>query len=387
METKQKEGGRIGMTPTTQHYFALLQAGLWGKEANSSLFGETTDWDSIYNLAKSQTTLGIVYDGMLTLPNELRPERPLFMKWSALVARIEEDNEFLNTRLKEVDTLYRTHGIIPILLKGQGVAQNYLCPRHRQSGDIDLYVSRKHYTTANALLRREATGEHEENNKHTNIRWRNVDIENHRIIAHLSVPRANRLFQRYVANWYPQGRLQDIDGHTVTLPPLEFDVVFILMHSVLHFLNEGVGLRQVCDWTCLLHANAGKLNHDLVNRLLRQFGLYKAAKAFGAIATAQLGLSADELPFALTSADHQLGAWLLDDILRGGNFGRSYDGLQQRPHGYWKGKLHTFFRAYRRCAELKALAPGEARWYPFMLFLASLKTQFRLRLSRLSHSR
>ncbi len=375
------------MTLITQQYFTLLQAGLWGKEADSNLFDEATDWDSIYHLAKNQTTLGVAYDGILTLPPELRPERLLFMKWSALMARIEESNEYLNVRLKEVDTLYRAHGITPILLKGQGVAQNYRCPHHRQSGDIDLYVSQKHYAVANALLRREATSEHEENNKHTNIHWHNVDIENHRIIAHLSVPRANRLFQRCIAHWYPQGRLQVIDGHTVTLPPLEFDVVFILMHSVLHFLNEGVGLRQVCDWTCLLHANAGKMDCDQVNRMLHQFGLYKAAKAFGAIATSQLGLPTDELPFILTPADHKLGAWLLDDILRGGNFGRSYDGLQQRPHGYWKGKLHTFLRAYHRCAELKTLAPGEARWYPFMLFLASLKTQFRLRLSRFPHSR
>lgn len=369
------------ITKIQQQFSVLLKAGLWGKEGDASLFGGDTDWMELMMMAKRQACMGVVYDGILTLPKELQPPRGIFLQWSNIVALIEEDNEFLNGKVAEVFTLYRENGLHPVLLKGQGVAQCYRNPLHRNSGDIDVYIGNADYEKANALLREEATSEHEENNKHASIHWRGVTIENHRIMTHLNAPGCNSFFVKALNEWYPQGaRSLKVGGYEAAVCPVEFDITFVLIHSVLHFLNEGVGLRQICDWTCMLHAHGRKMGKEHFLYLLKGIGMLKAARAFGVIATEFLGLPPEDLPFELKKKDYELGEWLLHDVLEGGNFGWYYQNKKKRPKGYWAGKWHTFTQAFQRCRELGRLAPAEARWFPLYLAYASAKMQIKLRL-------
>lgn len=366
------------MTQIQKQFFALVQSGLWGRDIDSNLFDQQTDWQQLYQSAKVQSLLGITFDGMQNLPQELRPKRELYLKWCNTLLQIEECNRILNRELANVYALYRANRIEPVLMKGQGVAQNYRNPLHRQCGDIDLYIGVRNYEKANELLRQESTGEHEENHKHTCIHWHNVDIENHRILSRLSSPRADRSFQQEIARWHGTEacRSLDIEGCRVTLPPLSFDVAYILAHSALHFLNEGIGLRQVCDWTVMLHARREELDRKKTARLLQQWGLDKAARIFGVVAVHYLGLSTEDLPIPYTEKDLKTGEWLLQDIWQGGNFGKYDQKRKQRPKGYWSGKWYTFTRAFHRCREFGALVPSEARWYPLMLAIHSAQIQW-----------
>lgn len=371
----------MSITIEQEQFFSLLKAGLWGEKADASLFTADTDWMTVFMLAKKQALLGIVFDGIQTLPKNLRPERGLYLQWCNIVAKIEQENLMLNAKLKEVFSLYKENKITPVLLKGQGVAQNYRCPEHRQCGDIDVYVRGNDYTLANALLRKEGTDQLEECNKHTNILWRGTNIENHRIISHLSAPRANHFFQKVVAQWFPHGACEiNINRYKVLVPPVDFNIVFILMHSILHYLNEGVGLRQVCDWACLLHTQQQKMDSHAVNEFLMRIGLYRAAKAFGALAVKWLDLPEHELPFSLDEHDVKRGDLLLSHILESGNFGQYDPQKRERPKGYWSGKWHTFHRAWNRSRKFGELAPAEARWQPLMLALASAKMQIKKKL-------
>ncbi|MEL5896404.1 nucleotidyltransferase family protein [Bacteroides sp. GD17] len=366
------------MTPIQKQFFALVQSGLWGMDIDSTLFDRQTDWQQLYQSAKVQALLGITFDGMQNLPKELHPARELYLKWCNSLLQIEENNHILNRELANVYALYRANGIEPVLLKGQGVAQNYRIPLHRQCGDIDLYIGPKNYKTANKLLRQEATGEHEENHKHTCIHWHGVDIENHRVLSRFSSPSSDGHFQREIARWHNTAacRNLEIEGCRVTLPPLSFDVAYVLAHSTLHFLNEGIGLRQVCDWANLLHARREEIDRKKTAKLLRQWGLSKAARVFGVVAVRYLGLPAEDLPIAYTEKDLKTGEWLFNDIWQGGNFGRYTTKIKQRPKGYWRGKWYTFTRATRRCREFGSLASAEARWYPLMLAVHSAQVQW-----------
>lgn len=367
------------LEPKHLQYFSLLRSGLWGTEADASLFATSTDWMSLFQIAKSQSTLALVYDGILTLPRELQPERRFFLQWSNIVAQIEEENDHLNDRLHEVFDLFQQHGLTPVLLKGQGVAQCYRHPDHRQCGDIDVFIGKRDYEKANALLREEAVTEHNENMKHTGFVWRNVEVEVHRQMAHLSTPWYNAFFQRTLYSWFPKGcRTMLIKGRPVALNPLEFDVLYVFIHSVYHCLNEGIGLRQICDWAMMLSFYQKELDHKELLRLLKGTGLLKGARAFGAVATDVLGLPADCLPFSLHEKDHRTASWLLADILEGGNFGHHDANRERRPAGHWAGKWFTLRRAFSRCRKMGSLALSEACWYPLSLTLLSIQMQWQL---------
>lgn len=365
-----------------EQFFALLRAGLWNQKADIALFENGTNWDAILEIAKSQSLLGIIFDGIATLPQSSLPDRKLYLQWCSAVEKIERNNRKLNGELKNVFELYKEQGLTPVLLKGQGVAQNYLNPSHRQCGDIDIYLGSKQYPIANKILQDNgASGSHEESNKHFGFRWHQIEVENHRIVAQLNSPGANGYFQRTVSKWFPHGRQVEIDGYQVVVPPADFDALFLLIHAIIHFLSGGIGLRQVCDWACLLHTQQAHLNLQAVAHSFQQTGLTRAGKAFGVIAVNYLGLPEEELPFKIDEKDRQRGLLLLNDILQAGNFGQYDERRKDKPESYWGGKWYTFTTILSRCRELGEFAPAEARWYPLILALNSAKMQIKNRIS------
>ena len=358
--------------------FNLVKAALWQTAADGSLFDEQTDWQAIYKLARKQTVMGIAYDGMLTLPAELQPQRALKLQWSNALMQCEDNNHLLNQRVETLFCHYQAAGLKPLLLKGQGVAQSYPHPEHRQPGDIDVYIGEQDYERANQLLA-ELGGEIEsESVKHSHGHWQGVTVENHYLLTQFASPSANRFLRKEVLPMLPGNRTVTIEGNAIPVLPLEVDLFFVLVHLALHFLSGGIGLRQLCDWTCLLHAHASQIDKAEVVRLLQGVGLLQAAKAVGAIVVNHLGLPQDELPFMLDEADKQRGEWLLTDILQGGNFGFHGSFRRNRPNGRISGRWYTFKQTVKRCREYYTLAPTEACWHPLKL----IKTFVMIRLNR-----
>lgn len=358
-----------------QHaFFSLVRSGLWGTLPDEALFRplSANDWQTLYRMAQAQALLAIAFDGVSLLPDELRPPRPLYLQWAARTAQIEQANERLNRLLPELNTLYSNAGLHPVLLKGQGIGTNYRNPMHRQCGDIDIYIGKEGQLTANRiLLEQGATVEGEASEKHASYNLKGVHIENHRIILHLNNPLADRRLRKIIHEWYPDGTESGCD---MPLPPATFNALYIFLHAFIHFLNSGIGLRQVCDWTCLLAKRHKEIDASILLRQLQDLGLLRAAQSFGYIAVTRLGLPAGLLPFPLEDIK-QPGEKLLEDILATGNFGQHDARIKPRPKGYWAGKWHTFCRAARRCNELRQFAPVEAFWYPVNLIKGTIVIQ------------
>lgn len=111
-------------------FLTLVRSGLWNTPVDPTPFSSmnSADWEEIYQLARTQALLAITFDGVLSLPAELRPPRPLYLQWAAKVVQIEQSNLRLNEELPEVFMPYREAGLHPILLKGQGIATHYIKP-------------------------------------------------------------------------------------------------------------------------------------------------------------------------------------------------------------------------------------------------------------------
>ena len=71
------------MTRSQAQYLELLRSGLWGTQADSSLFQGEVNWKAILRIAKEQTTQVIVTDGIETLPSELWPTKEIMFKLMA----------------------------------------------------------------------------------------------------------------------------------------------------------------------------------------------------------------------------------------------------------------------------------------------------------------
>lgn len=371
-------------------FFQLLRHGLWATPLEPQRFAclHEEQWVQLMDMARRQALLALSFDAVSALPAPVRPPRMLYLQWAALAARVEQANRRLNDTLFSLSRLYQAHRLQSILLKGQGVGQNYRQPLHRQCGDIDLYLGPEGVKEATRLLLAEgALNGHEENNKHVGVRWNGVDIELHRVLQHLNSPLAERRFRRWARQVCPsqteQLAIPTPRGEAVVqVLPVTFNVVYLFLHAFNHLLNGGIGLRQLCDWACLVHQRHTDIDREEVCRRLESLGLLRAAKAFGYIAVHCLGLPAGEAPFEVDDSV-ELGRLLLDDMMQAGNFGQHDQRYGRRPAGYWAGKWFTFSRVRQRCRDLAQFAPAEARWYPLRLVENVAYVQSRLWLCRL----
>ena len=157
----------------------------------------------------------------------------------------------------------------------------------------------------------------------------------------------------------------ELEGCKIDVPPIEFDVVYILLHAVHHLYSSGVGLRQICDWVCLLHNYRGKINQENVTKLLKKTGMTNAARIFGAVAVNYMGLEKEDLVVGYDPEDEKYAEILINDIWNKGNFGQYDKETNQRHANIWKKRWYLYKLALKRAALLRKVAPKEALWTPY----------------------
>lgn len=333
------------MNHTKEQFLTLIRAGLWNSPINNDLFSGSTDWESILRMAKIQTISGIVFDGITKLPPECQPPNTIMRQLYHTVIRIEQSHELLNQQLVNITATLQSDGIDSILLKGQGAAQNYPNPVRRQCGDIDLYIGNENYTKACESLKKWGINPVIElaSYKHFHFKWNGVSFEFHRIAERLYNPQNDKKFQIWTSLHLYGDKLRTwkINETNISLPPVNFDALYIFNHLYRHFISGGIGVRQLCDWTLYLHTFNHQINRQELYNDLQSFGILKPWQLFGALVVNWLGLPKEEFPFYLEKykEDSEI---ILDKILEIGNFGFYNPIRGERPAGFFSGKFHSF---------------------------------------------
>lgn len=312
-----------------RQFLELLKTGLWGGPADLRPFGEAgkPDWKGIMHLARTQAVLPLIYDGIQELPQEYRPEGAVLMKLIAYVDRVEMHNRALDAAAVEISGRLASQGIPSVLLKGQGNAVWYRNPLHRQCGDIDLYVGPGNFGRAAGLIRgwKEISDEKPESIKHIGFSFGGLILELHREAFYFPRKKDNDVYRPW------ETRELAREGFTVTLgegekagtirvPPPDFNLFYIFCHAFHHFMQSGLGLRQLCDIACLLHACHGSLDTGAFRERLEAFRLDREWKLFAGILVDKLGLPAGEAPMYDPGCGKDAEK-LLSNIFSDGNFG------------------------------------------------------------------
>lgn len=315
--------------PATRQFLSLLNSGLWDREADMTPFRENggPDWKGILEIAGTQAVVPLIYDGMMTLPQEMRPKGTALLKIIAYVDKVEMLNGELDAAAVEISGRLAAGGIRSVLLKGQGIAALYSNPGHRQCGDIDLYVGRKAYGKALELMRswKEIHDEHQETVKHTGFMFGRLTVELHKEAFCMPDEKLDASYK------VMEDRELAKDGATVHLgkgaeagdvivPVPAFNIFYVFCHAFHHFMEGGLGLRQMCDLAILLHKYHGMIDLGEYGGTLKTLKLDKEWQLFMGLLVDMLGLPAEEAPFYGKSSA-ALSRKLLEEMLGDGNFG------------------------------------------------------------------
>lgn len=351
---------------TVQCLFALLRGGLFGRTIDTSLFEGDVDWKSIMLLAEEQTVLALVFDGITLLPKSCAPDKEILFEWFGRVAYIEKENKTLNDGIAEVVGRYNAKGVHPVLLKGQGIGQYYRNPLHRNAGDIDLFFPDGIEEPNRIPAAWDGVAFHEETSHHVAFTWKNLVVENHRSYFNFYSPSNQRRWEE-VKGMIPlmDGETLSLDNCTVPVPSPQMNALYIFLHLWHHCHQKGIGLRHVCDWARLWSACESRIDKDLFVKTATMLPVLRPMTAVAWIAENCLGLDRNVIPLDTTTRQAKKdGEFLLDDILRMGNFGRATDMMKGFQRGKHLGNLRTYFLAFKRQMTLFRLCPSEIVAYP-----------------------
>lgn len=320
----------ICMATSQQQFIELLRAGLWGEKADEGLFRGGVDWKEVLKIARQQTVQGVVCDSIETLPQELWPPKDVLHRLMMDRTKNVQMHGLLNSIVREVVEELDSRNVPSLLLKGQGVAQNYRRPESRSCGDIDLYVGMDNFHKAGEIIGR-MTGEEAgpESDHHIQLHFKGVEIELHKKADYMPGIRMNRDLQAWTVesldNNFSNNTLPvwDNAGTAVRLAPATFDAFFILHHAVRHMTVGGIGFRQLCDWTMYLHKHHAEIDIAMLQEKLERFRMKAVWQEFGLIAVNILGLPPAELPLAPAHMDSTKTDKILRQIFISGNFGHA----------------------------------------------------------------
>ena len=353
-------------------FFALIRVSI-GRQERLSHTPTEMEWRELYALAEKQALIGVCFTGVQRL-QKLGYDIPmdLYMKWLGMAAKIQQRNELMNRRCVEVQRMLAKEGMRMSILKGQGVARYYKLKDEslelranslgmlRQSGDIDVYVDGGMEKVLRWCRERYGDVEFDYINAHVPM-FKDVEVELHWRVGSMTNLFKNRKLQRWLEREETKeiifGGKADLKPSetSLTVPSLEFNAFYLMLHCYHHVFESGLGLRQLMDYYFLLMAR-NNLNLN-INELFRKFGMERFVGAVMWIMQEVFWLERECL---LCEPDEKEGRYILGEVMAGGNFGHHDERIRKVGRGKW----FEVFAKIQHAMHLLRRYPSEAMWMP-----------------------
>ena len=286
------------------------------------------EWNWVYDVAVQQTLVGLLHYGVTLLPENKKPPLDLLIQWAYAASNIREQNEKLNSEATRLTRLFADQGCRTAILKGQANARLYPDKFCRHPGDIDIWVEGGRVRVTKLLQQMGLMKNAISFSYHVSSK----DKENGLVVEYHFKPssgRANPIANMRMQKWLNQ-ELQNLElsEYGFYVPSLRFDLIMQLAHIQRHFMESGIGLRQICDYLILLQ-NSTIEDRKVVSSLLRKFDLHNMAGALMWILSEKFGLEDERL---LCPPDAVRGSWMINKIIEDGNFG--YYSRKNKKNGW-----------------------------------------------------
>ena len=310
-------------------------------------------WDRLFEMARQQALLGVLNDAVHRLPEHQLPPPEMLKEWDAMTEKIGRIYRLHEEHVKELEELLTRMNLHGCILKGTGLARLYPNPERRMSGDIDLWIKGKRdaiietfeeadYPVYEVVYQECKVGV-----------FLDTEVEVHFHPSKMYNPFSNARLQRFFEKNSPIR-----DDVSITYPDARFNAVFCMAHMFRHYMEGGIGLRQMMDYYYVLRELAPE-DREPVMKTLKRLGMKRFTASVMTCVQFNFGL---EKEYLLCAPDVKHGGKLVNDIIAMGNFGmldpRNY-------HREGETKWATFLRKNRRVFSNLQHYPREIIWSPF----------------------
>lgn len=286
------------------------------------------DWMELYETADRQAMLGIIFEGIKRMPQELLPPKMLHINWYAQSQYIARANRLATGTARRWTDFFAARGIRSCILKGQGNALMYPEPEARTPGDVDIYVEGDKEEIIELLGKEGVEGElcaH-----HFRVESdEKVETEIHFLATQGSM---NKEKNARLQSWLTEELRNTTEGDGFRRPTARFNRIMQLSHMQHHFVVNGITLRQLTDYYFVLLQEGGV---DMRSELKR-FGLYEFAE--GVMYVMQTYFHIPE-QYLLARPHRRRGEAIMSAVMEGGFFGL-YANDATRQEGFISRNLY-----------------------------------------------
>ena len=319
-------------------FFRLLRFAL-GTEENCPKM-HLNEWREMFQIAKKQAITGFIGSALKNIGGDVLIEKDaksqdaftdLIMDWMGEVVKIARRYQKVNNDVIDEFLKLESKGLQCCLLKGQGNA--FMYPNHdsRTSGDIDVWVRFKDTVNTDGNIRKiiKMAKDVQPNSKTS---YHHIDIPDINCTPVEAHYRPQFLFSywhnKHLQEYFNKHSDEQLDNKVkfgdkeISVPTPEFNIVFQLSHIYNHLFHEGIGLRQIIDYYYVLKAYDSLSNKSSIDwdKQLNYLGMHNIAGAIMWILTNEFGMPKS---WAIVLSDKGRGTFVLNEILQGGNFGKS----------------------------------------------------------------
>ena len=310
-------------------------------------------WEKLFNMARQQALVGILNEPVHRLPDAQLPPPEILEEWDSQTAKIARIYHTHEAHVNELEAILTRLGLHGCILKGTGLAHLYPQPERRMCGDIDLWVAGNRdaivaafedaeYPIYDIIYQECKAGV-----------FLDTEVEVHFHPSKMYNPFSNARLQRFFEQHSPIR-----DDAAITFPDARFNAVFCMAHMFRHYLEGGIGLRQMMDYYYVLRDLAPE-DRGTVMKTLKRLGMKRFTACVMTCVQFNFGL---EDGYLLCPPDKKHGKKLVNDIIAMGNFGV----LDKRNYTFdGETKWATFRRKNARVFSNLRYYPREVIWSPF----------------------
>lgn len=302
-------------------FLQLIRLGI-GHEAKFQ--AEAVDWLNIKDLAERHGLYAVVLDGIEKLPSNIRPPQEMLLEWIGEVLQgYEYQYEQYCKVIAKLAGFYNTHGYKMMVLKGYACSLDWPKPSHRPCGDIDIWQFGKQKETDQLIAREQGIEIDNSHHHHTVFNWHDFAVENHydfiNVYHHKSHAKLEKLFKELASD---DTHYVGLYGEKIYLPSPNLHALFLLKHTMLHFVSGEITLRQLLDWAFFVEKLTKEIDWDWLEKTLDEYGMMPLYELFNAICVEDLGFSPLLFPsvqFNPSLKDKVLAEILMPDQVHNGN--------------------------------------------------------------------
>ena len=312
----------------TNVFLDILKSALTQTSCDEIKGLDTQAWEKIYEISKKQQLSPLIYQQIFSNESFLQSDREFQMYWKRDTLTQAGNQARKSILFLMLFEKMRQQGMTPLVVKGIVCRNLYPNPDLRTSNDEDLFLPRDQFEKMDEFLRNEGFIREEliEGKVYQEVPYQNpangLYFELHMDLfskesgayGHL-----NELFE----DAFDTCVEVEIHGSKILTLNAREHFLYLVCHSLKHFLHSGFGIRQVCDMLYFARYYHEQFDWNEIRSMMRQYHMETFAMNVLDIGVCYLGMTWEEMGLS-KPLDLEIDCTpLLDDLLDGGIFGQS----------------------------------------------------------------